>query len=156
MKVTSSNSQPWKDALTRGNYGQRTKPLDTGKGARLGCSVWELAPGKKSFPFHAHHVTEEAMFVLSGHAQVRTPEGLTAVGPGDFVSFPAGGSAHQLVNDGVEPFVYLGVSSGMGVDVVEYPDSKKVASAVGRPPDGRRYVFRQADQADYFADDPDA
>ena len=67
-----------------------------------------------------------------------------------------GSTTVTYVNDGTEPFVYLGISSGMGVDIVDYPDSKKVGAAAGRPPEGRRYVFRQADQVDYFADDPDA
>jgi hypothetical protein len=44
----------------------------------------------------------------------------------------------------------------VGADVVEYPDSDKVACAVGAFPTGKRFVFRRKDEADYFADDPDA
>lgn len=153
MKVVRSSEAPWTDALVRGAYAQRRKPLG---GERLKCSLYELAPGKKSFPLHAHHVTEEALFVVSGRGAVRTPEGLTPIGPGDHVSFPPGGPAHQLVNEGADPLVYVGMSSGVGADVVEYPDSDKVACAVGAPPSGKRFVFRRKDAADYFADDPDA
>ncbi len=153
MKVVRSSEVPWSDALVRGAYAQRRKALG---GEKLPCSLWELAPGKKSFPLHAHHVTEEALFVVSGRGKVRTPEGLTPIGPGDYVSFPAGGPAHQLVNDGAEPLVYVGMSAVMGADVVEYPDSDKVACAVGKPPSGKRFVFRRKDQADYFDGDPDA
>ena len=88
--------------------------------------LWELPPGKRSFPMHKHYVTEEALFVLSGRAKVRTPDGETDIGPGDYVSFLAGGVAHQLVYDGAESLVYLGLSGVSGPDVVEYPDSGKV------------------------------
>ena len=113
MKVVRTSELPWVDVVTRGAFANRRKELG---GERLSCGLWELPPGKKSFPLHLHHVTEEALFVVSGRAQVRTPEGLSPIGPGDFVSFPAGGAAHQLVNDGTEPLVYLAVSAGVGAD----------------------------------------
>lgn len=146
MKIVHSNEVPWADALQRGPFSQRRKGLG---GEKLSAGLWELAPGKKSFPLHVHHGIEEAVFVLSGRARVRTPDGLTEIGPGDWVTFPAGGPAHQLVNDGPEPLLYLAVSSGADVDVVEYPDSGKLAARVGRPPTGKRWIYR-GDQADYF------
>ncbi len=148
MKITRTKDMDWENALQRGRFSQRRKPL--GGGDRLQAGLWELAPGKRSFPLHAHHVTEEALFVISGRAKVRTPDGETEIGPGDFVSFAAGGPAHQLVNDGAEPCVYVGMSAGIGHDIVEYPDSKKVAVALGRFPTGRRMVFRADQQVDYF------
>jgi len=148
MKLVRTHDLPWADALQRGPFSQRRKAL--GGGERLNCSLWELAPGKKSFPFHAHLVTEEALFVVSGHGKVRTPEGLTAIGPGDFVEFPAGGPAHQLLNDGTEPLVYVGLSAVAGADVCLYPDSKKVSARVGGSPGGKRWIFREGQQADYF------
>jgi uncharacterized cupin superfamily protein len=153
MHIIKSNQVEWTAALTRGAYAQRRKPL--GQGA-LASGLWELPPGKKSFPLHVHLVTEEALFVLSGTAKVRTPEGETAIGPGDWVTFPPGGLAHQLVNDGPEPLVYLGLSASKGVDVVQYPESGKVSASVGAYPAGKRFVFREEDQVDYFAGDQDA
>ncbi|HKA90013.1 MAG TPA: cupin domain-containing protein [Haliangiales bacterium] len=147
MKITHSNDLPWTPALERGKFGQRRKALG---GEKMPCGLWELAPGKRSFPLHVHHVTEEAMWVVSGRAKVRTPDGEADVGPGDFVSFPAGGKAHQLINDGTEPFVYVGMSAIAGFDVVEYPDSKKVGVAIGGFPAARRMIFRADQQADYF------
>ena len=150
MKITRSNEVAWTQAVDHGRFSGRRKPLG---GERLTAGLWELPPGKRSFPLHLHHVTEEAMFVVSGRGAVRTPEGETPIGPGDYVSFPPGGPAHQLVNDGSEPFVYLGMSATQGVDVVEYPDSDKVASAIGTPGStagAKRYIFRKKDQADYF------
>jgi len=153
MKVVRSSELPWSDAIAHGPFLQRRKALG---GKKLSCGLWELAPGKKSFPFHLHHVTEEALFVVSGNAKVRTPEGLTAIRPGDFVHFPAGGPPHQLVNDGDEPVVYVAMAAVSGVDVVEYPDSAKVAAAVGDYPATKRFSFRAADgHIDYFDGEPE-
>lgn len=153
MKVVRTKDMPWAEALTKGAFHNRRKALG---GERLGCGLWELPPGKKSFPLHSHLVTEEALFVLSGQAKVRTPEGETPIGPGDFVSFPPGGPAHQLVNDGAEPLVYLGISATLGVDVVEYPESGKVASVVGKLPDAKRFMFKKSTQVEYFEGEKDA
>ncbi len=153
MKIVQTMQAQWVDAMQKGNFGQRRKALG---GEKLTCGLWELPPGKKSFPLHLHHVTEEALFVISGTAKVRTPEGETAISTGDYVSFPPGGLAHQLVNDGTEPMVYLGMSATQGVDVIEYPDSEKVAAAVGSPPAGKRFMFKKASQAEYFEGEKDA
>lgn len=155
MKVVRTSEVPWAAAQTRGQYANRRKEL--GGSDKLQCGLWELPPGKKSFPLHAHLVTDEALFVVSGHANVRTPEGLTPIGPGDFVAFPAGGPAHQLVNDGTEPLVYVAISAKYGTDVVRYPDTGKLAAVVGIPPGkAERWIFREGEQVDYFEGDPDA
>lgn len=153
MKVTRTSEQPWMDGIKRGQYQQRRKPLG---GDQLACGLWELAPGKKSFPLHRHFLTEEALYVVSGRGQVRTPEGLTPIGPGDFVSFPAGGEAHQLINDGDEPLVYVGIAATKGADIVEYPDSNKVAASVGKFPNATRYLLKKDQQPDYFDGEKDA
>jgi uncharacterized cupin superfamily protein len=153
MKVVRTSEEPWKDALVRGQYAQRRKGLG---GEKLTAGLWELAPGKRSFPMHAHLVTEEALFVISGRAKVRTPEGETAIGPGDYVSFPAGGPAHQLVNDGPEPLVYVAMSAVSGTDVVEYPESGKLSAKVGTGPSMQRWIFRKGSQVDYLDGDPGA
>ncbi len=147
MKIVRSNEEEWKPAMDHGRFQGRRKALG---GAKLSTGMWELPPGKKSFPMHMHHVTEEAMYVVSGSAKIRTPEGETAIGPGDYVSFPAGGPAHQLINDGSEPMIYLGMSVSQGFDIVEYPDSGKVACAIGSFPNSKRFMFRSKDTADYF------
>jgi uncharacterized cupin superfamily protein len=147
MKIARSSEIPWAQAVARGRFSGRRKPLG---GVRLTAGLWELPPGKRSFPLHVHHGTEEALFVVSGTARVRTPEGETPIGPGDYVSFPPGGPAHQLVNDGPEPLVYLGLAAVGDCDVVEYPDSGKVAISAGPPTARKRFVFRAKDQADYW------
>lgn len=155
IKVVRSSELPWAQGMTRGKYENQRKEL--GGLDLLRSGLWQLPPGKKSFPLHAHNVTEEALYVISGTGRVRTTEGEHAIGPGDWVAFPARGPAHQLINDGTEPLVYLGLSANpVGVDVVDYPDSKKVAASIGAPPTGRRLLFRAGEQADYFEGDPDA
>jgi uncharacterized cupin superfamily protein len=153
MKIVRTSEIPWAQALRRGDFEQRRKGLG---GERLSCGLWELPPGKRSFPLHVHHVTEEALFVVSGRGKVRTPEGQEPIGPGDFVSFPAGGPAHQILNDGAEPLVYVGIAAVTGADIVEYPDSNKVACSVGAFPGGRRFVFKRDGQVDYFEGEPGA
>jgi uncharacterized cupin superfamily protein len=153
MHLIRTNDAPWTDALQKGAYFNRRKPLGTGA---LTSGLWELPPGKKSFPLHGHLVTEEALYVVSGTGQVRTTEGVTAIGPGDYVTFPPGGPAHQLINDGTAPLVYLAMSVSKGVDVVEYPESGKVSASVGAFPHGKRRMFQEKDQVDYFAGEPDA
>jgi uncharacterized cupin superfamily protein len=148
MKITRTSEMEWTHPIDHGRFQGRRKDLG---GERLSCGLWTLPPGKRSFPLHKHHVTEEAMYVLSGRAKVRTTDGEHAIGPGDYVSFPAGGVAHQLVNDGEEELVYVAMSALQGADIVEYPDSKKVAARTGPPPNGKRFIFNEKDQADYWA-----
>ncbi len=152
MNVVRTKDLPWAEAVNHGPFFQRRKGLG---GERLSAGLWELPPGKRSFPLHAHLVTEEALFVISGTATVRTPEGLTPIGPGDFVHFPPGGPAHQLVNDGTEPLVYVGLGAGVGADVVEYPDTDKVAAAVGAGPSRKRFLFKRGTQVDYWDGEPE-
>ncbi len=148
MEVVHSEQLPWTEQVDHGRFKGRRKALG---GDRLSCGLWELPPGKRSFPLHLHHGTEEALYALSGRAKLRTTDGETVLEPGDFVSFPTGGPAHQLINEGSEPFVYLAISAGIGVDVVEYPDSGKIACAVGKSPKMKRFIFAEKNQADYWA-----
>lgn len=128
-------------------------------GAMIGANLTEVAPHSVSFPFHYHCATEEALYVLRGSGVARIGEDRVRVGPGDWIAFPVGPEhAHQMINDGDEPLVYLCVSASLQkVDVVGYPDSKKVAASAGtfeKPI--HRWVSKQGDTLDYWADEPDA
>jgi uncharacterized cupin superfamily protein len=147
MKIVRSAEAEWKSGISHGPFEQRRKELG---GVKFSSGLWELPPGKKSFPLHKHHGTEEALYVVSGKAKVRTTEGETAIGPGDFVSFPVSDLAHQILNDGTEPLVYLAIGVPVGLDVVEYPDSGKVACSIGSGPDRKRFVFKGDKQVDYW------
>jgi uncharacterized cupin superfamily protein len=99
--------------------------------AGLGCAVHVVPPGKKAFPFHRHHVMDELFFVVSGQGQYRWGDETFSLRAGDLVAAPAGTKAHQIINSGSEDLRYLGISTMGSVDLVDYPDSKKIAVAAG-------------------------
>jgi uncharacterized cupin superfamily protein len=155
MKIVKTSEIPWNEQMKRGKYENLRK--DLGGLSMLRTGLWQLPPGKKSFPLHRHNVTEEALFVISGRGKVRTESGEHAIAAGDYVAFPPGGPAHQLINDSEEPLVYLAMGvNPVFADVVEYPESGKVACSVGAFPTGKRFIFPQSGQVDYFAGDEDA
>jgi uncharacterized cupin superfamily protein len=97
----------------------------------LGCAVHVVPPGKRAFPFHRHHVLDELFFVVSGQGEYRFGDETFPLRAGDIVGAPAGSRPHQIINTGAEDLRYLGISSMSSVDVVEYPDSKKLAVGAG-------------------------
>ena len=99
--------------------------------AGLGCAVHVVPPGKRAFPFHRHHVADEMFFILSGTGEYRLGDATHPLRSGDFVGAPAGGEAHQIVNTGADELRYLAFSTVGSVDVVDYPDSGKIAVAAG-------------------------
>jgi len=105
--------------------GNRAARLGTAAGSQhLGASVVELAPGTLSSPYHFHHANEELLIVLSGTPELRTPEGLRELQPGDLVSFPRGSEgAHRLRNTSSEPCRLLLISEMNLPDIVSYPDT---------------------------------
>ena len=110
-------------------------PVGAVLGARkLGYNVTTVAPGKRAFPFHNHHVNEELFFVLDGEGTLRYGAEEFPVRKGDFVCCGAGGPAHQLINTGAAPLRYLAVSTMIEADVWEYPDSRKFGVIAGRVP----------------------
>jgi uncharacterized cupin superfamily protein len=90
-----------------------------------------VLPGKRAFPFHRHHVIHEMFFILSGTGEYRLGDKTHPLRAGDVIAAPAGGEAHQIVNTGSEDLRYLGLSTLGEVDVVDYPDSGKMAVAAG-------------------------
>jgi len=97
----------------------------------LGCTLTAVPPGKRAFPFHRHHVIHEMFFVLAGTGVYRLGDKTHAVRAGDVIAAPAGGEAHQLINTGLDELRYLSFSTLGEVDVVDYPDSGKMAVAAG-------------------------
>jgi uncharacterized cupin superfamily protein len=128
-------------------------------GQMLGANLTEVAPGAISFPFHYHCATEEALYVLRGKGIARIGGARVAVREGDWISFPVGPDhPHQMINDGDEPLVYLCVSASVQkVDVVGYPDSKKIAASAGtfeKPI--HRFIAREGETVDYWENEPEA
>ena len=124
---------------------------------QLGAMLHVVPPGKKAFPFHAHHQTHELFIVLEGEGTYRFGDTSYPVKAGDVCAAPTGGAdvAHQFINTGTVPLKYLGVSANPGTgDVVEYPDSGKFAVSsrydwsTGKG--GVRYVGRVETSVDYW------
>jgi uncharacterized cupin superfamily protein len=110
--------------------GKRIWPEAGGKS--LACSWYEVPPGKQAFPHHFHSSFEESIFILEGTGVARIGEARVDVGPGDYISYPPGPEcAHSLLNSGSVPLRYLSMSTVHSLDIVVYPDSKKIAFASG-------------------------
>ncbi|MFC0218653.1 cupin domain-containing protein [Pseudochelatococcus lubricantis] len=111
---------------------------------RLGARYVEVPPGKKAWPYHAHHANDELFVILSGSGTVRFGGEVYPVGAGDVVVCPSGGpeTAHQLIASDDEPLRYLAVSTMHEPDVMEYPDSGKLTVFAGAPPGGNKAARR--------------
>ena len=103
----------------------------------LGATLHVVPPGKIAFPFHRHHVADEMFLILSGSGAYRIGEEQLPVKVGDCLGAPAGGKAHQIINTGNEPLRYIGFSNNANADVIEYPDTGKIAVSAGAS--GLRY-----------------
>ena len=142
----------------RGDREYRRVQLGRAAGSeKLGCSLYEVPPGKKAWPYHFHTGNEEALYVLAGEATLRTPEGEYTVSPGSYAAFPTGeDGAHEVRNDGDEPLRYLAISTMRDPDVMGYPDSGKVGVFAGSPPGGESderifsEFFYEADAVGYW------
>jgi len=135
---------------------RRKQLSETTDGDRIGCSLYELPPNRRSWPYHYHAANEEAMYVLVGSGTLRLDGEMLALEAGDYVSFPADErGAHCVVNDGEAPLSYLMVSTMSEPDVTVYPDSGKIGVFVGSPPGGRgarshHGYYRLEDGVDYW------
>ena len=91
--------------------------------ARMGATVYELAPGAPEPRIHMHFGAEEMFFVLSGRPMLRNLDGEEKLAPGDYVFCPEGRAGlHTFSNPGDEPARILAVSAGGFPDVVAYPE----------------------------------
>lgn len=142
-------------------FGAVRKNLGAASGGRaLGCTWHEVPPGRAAYPRHFHTANEEAVYVLEGTGSLRIGEDTVAVGPGDFIGMPVGPAhVHQLVNDGSAPLRYLAFSTMHDVEIVGYPDSKKIgamaaadlrAAFTGQAKLWVAHIGREADTVGYF------
>src|SRR5215813_2533138 len=133
--------------VTRLAHGDRFELLRRQLGAasggkKIGTSLVELPPGKRSWPFHAHTSNEEAIFILEGEGVLRLPSGETPVRAGHYIAFLAGPEhAHQMINRSDAPLRYLVVSTMMPLEISHYPDTGKVGLIAMGPPTVRRFGF---------------
>lgn len=124
----------------------------------LGCAITVVPPGKRAWPFHNHHVNEELFVILAGAGTVRIGEREHPVRAGDVIAAPPGDAttAHQIINTSDAELRYLSISTMLPSEIVEYPDSGKLAVYAGSPPGGDpsvrsfNYRGRLGERAQYW------
>jgi len=125
----------------------------------LGCSLYELQPGAKSWPYHYHGGNAEAMYVLSGSGTLRLDGEEHPVEAGHYVPFPTGPAGAHTVHGGDDgPLRFLVFSEMVEPEVTVYPDSEKLGVYAGSPPGGREErpvsgYYRIDDDVDYWEDE---
>lgn len=143
----------------KGKFGFVAKGIALQSGAKhLGCNWFEVAPGRTAFPHHFHTGIEEGIYILNGTATMRLGKDTVELRSGDYIAFPQGPDyAHSMTNSGKEPLQYLAFSNKNNVDVVGYPDSKKIAvMAVSDPSQWPpqnpwvRTIIKEQPSVDYY------
>ena len=156
--IVHENEVEWMELSHGERIAFRRKLLGQATGAeKLGCSMFEVAPGKRAWPLHYHFANEEALYILEGSATLRLGADEFPVRAGHFVNFRVGADhAHQLINTGSTPLRYLCFSTMIGPEVCGYPDWGKIGLIAGRAPGGSdrvsamRKCFREASEVDYY------
>ena len=92
---------------------------------RIGVHVVRIESGHDSTTHHYHDADEEFIYILSGQGVARIGDDTFAVGPGDFMGFPAPSPAHSLHNPHSEDLVYLMGGERWATDIVHYPEIKR-------------------------------
>src|ERR671917_705739 len=138
--VVRADDLEWGEQSHGDRFGHRRKQLGSAAGAeRLGCSLYEIPPGRRSWPYHYHLANEEAIYVLEGSGTLRIDGEQVRISKGTYVALPARAqSAHQTVNDSEVVLRYLCFSTMEAPDVMVYPDSGKVGIFGGAAPGGPR------------------
>jgi len=151
----------WEETERGDRHFRRKRLGDATDDDQLGCSLYEIPPGKRAWPYHYHTANAEALYVLAGEGELRGPEEeIEPLEPGVYAAFPAGPEgAHEIENTGEETLRFLAVSTMIEPEVLRYPDSDKVGVMAGEPPGGdaeARLVsayFRRSDAVDYWTDE---
>jgi uncharacterized cupin superfamily protein len=150
MEIYNLYGEEWNDEVEHGDFAFKDGYVGPRIGAELiGASVYEVAAGKKLWPYHTHHGNEEWAIVVRGRPTLRTPEGERELAEGDVACFPRGrAGAHQIVNRTDEPARVLMLSTLLKPDIIEYLDSGKVSAT--SPADGRLFRARVGPDVEYW------
>jgi uncharacterized cupin superfamily protein len=111
----------------------------------FGVNLTTLLPGGTSSLFHRHSVQDEFIFVLEGELVLVTDAGEHELRPGMCFGFPAGGTAHHLINRSDKEASYLEIGDRQPGDEVSYPNDD--LKAVLDPE--RRWIFAHKDGTPY-------
>ena len=118
---------------------------------KIGCTLVELEPGKRAWPFHEHYGLEEFFIVLEGEGSIRYGDDTHPVSRGDLIFTPPGkGTAHQIVNTSKAKLRYLAFSSMDSPEVCYYPDSGKVGAYYAGDEGFTGFLANEDDGRDYW------
>ena len=149
--IINENQMDWSEMIhgekihhKRKNF---TKDLTTNK---LVASLYEIPPGKVSWPFHYHIANEEIFYIIEGEGELRTNDKIVKVKSGDLLRFPIGEKGvHQLKNISTDkPLKYLDFGTTNHPDLVFMPDSNKVGLFGGGAPcqnNKNRFIWKYYD-----------
>ena len=117
--IVTESDLDWKE-YDHGKRAFRRKQLGAAAGGEeLGTSLYELDPGKRTWPRHYHAGNEEAVYVLGGELTLwlrsddsESGETEHVLEPGDYVALPSGPDhAHEVEARGETTARFLVVSS---------------------------------------------
>ena len=111
----------------------------------FGVNLTRIAPGGESALLHRHSRQDEFVYILEGRPTLVTDTGEIELSPGMCAGFPAGGTAHQLVNRSDADVVYLEVGDRTAGDAASYPRDD-IQAQLG--PDGK-WIFARKDGTPY-------
>jgi len=92
---------------------------------QIGVHIISVKPGHDTTEYHKHFYEDECIYILSSQGTAIIDGEHHPVGPGDFLGFPRGVAAHNIVNDGNEILQCLVMGQRLKQDVADYPDKNK-------------------------------
>lgn len=159
MPLAKAAELEWESVQHGDTLFKRKRVSEAAEGRDLGCSLYEIPPGHRSWPFHYHTGNEEALYILHGTGQLRLDDRMESLEADTYVSLPQGrAGAHRVINDGEEVLRYLAISTMRDPDVTVYPDSDRIGVFAGSAPgstdtrDVHGY-YRREDTVDYWAEE---
>lgn len=91
------------------------------------CSInfVEIEPGNFAYSYHYHEENEEAFYIISGEALVKTEEGDKYLTAGDIICFPANIKGSHVIynNSKTEKLVYIDYGTMNLPDVIHFPNT---------------------------------
>jgi len=141
--VPESNASSYPEPFREGQRKRFNRRLGDHAGLKnYGVNLIRVLPGGQSSARHAHSKQDEIVCVVEGQLVLVTDAGEEHVGPGTWMTFPAGtGDAHQFVNRTDKDATFLVIGDRTADDEVSYPE---IDLHLGKLADGTRW-FRRKD-----------
>ena len=139
-RLVNVSDVDWTDH-DHGDHEFRRKRLGAAAGGEdVGCSLYEVPDGERTWLRHYHEGNEEAVFVLDGEGTLFLGPDADerALTPGDYVALPADERGTHEIAGGEGGLRYLMVSTMNEPDVTVYPDEGTVGVFAGSAPGGTK------------------